>query len=170
MSDYNLVIKNLRMMQDLSAAVGKALLEREADISCAESCTGGLLASLLTDVPGSSAYMKGGVVAYANEVKVELLGVKPETLAKFGAVSEETAREMAQGIASRLGTTVGVGITGIAGPDGGTERKPVGRVYVAVCGTEGMQVRANDFLGDRNDVKLQAVSTALRMLLDYHMV
>ena len=101
MSDYYLVIKNLQTMRDLSTAVGKALLEREAAISCAESCTGGLLSSLLTDVEGSSAYMQGTVVAYANEVKEKLLGVKHETLEKYGAVSEETAREMARGAARR---------------------------------------------------------------------
>ena len=168
MSDYYLVIKNLQTMRDLSTAVGKALLEREATISCAESCTGGLLSSLLTDVEGSSAYMQGTVVAYANEVKEKLLGVKHETLEKYGAVSEETAREMARGAAKLMGTDIGVGITGIAGPGGGTEEKPVGRVYIAVAGPQGEQVRANDFCGDRDEVKLQTASTALRMLVDYY--
>ena len=168
MSDYYLVIKNLQTMRDLSTAVGKSLLEREAAISCAESCTGGLLSSLLTDVEGSSAYMQGAVVAYANDVKEKLLGVKHETLEKYGAVSEETAREMARGAAKLMGTDIGVGITGIAGPGGGTQEKPVGRVYIAVAGPQGEQVRANDFCGDRDEVKLQAVSTALRMLVDYY--
>lgn len=168
MSDYYLVIKNLQTMKDLSAAVGKALSEREATISCAESCTGGLLSSLLTDVEGSSAYMQGAVVAYSNEVKEKLLEVRHETLEQYGAVSEETAREMARGIMKLMGTDIGIGITGIAGPNGGTEAKPVGRVYIAVAGSHGEQVRVNDFMGSRDDVKLQTVSTALRMLLDYY--
>ncbi|MBO6290803.1 MAG: nicotinamide-nucleotide amidohydrolase family protein [Selenomonas sp.] len=155
-------------MRDFSAAVGKALQERGATISCAESCTGGLLSSLLTDVEGSSAYMKGAVVAYSNEVKEKLLGVKHETLEQYGAVSEQTAREMARGAAKLMGTDIGVGITGIAGPGGGSEEKPVGRVYIAVAGSQGEQVRANDFPGSRYDVKLQTASTALRMLVDYY--
>lgn len=168
MSDYYLVIKNLQTMRDFSEAVGKALLERGATISCAESCTGGLLSSLLTDVEGSSAYMQGTVVAYSNEVKEKLLGVKHETLEKYGAVSEETAREMARGAAKLMDTDIGVGITGIAGPGGGTKEKPVGRVYIAVAGPQGEQVRVNDFSGDRDEVKLQTASTALRMLVDYY--
>ena len=168
MSDYYLVIENLQVMRDLSVAAGKAILEREATISCAESCTGGLLSSLLTDVAGSSAYVQGSVVAYANEVKEKLLGVRHETLEKYGAVSEQTAREMARGVAKLMGTDIGVGITGIAGPGGGSEEKPVGRVYIAICGSQGEQVRANDFQGEREDVKLQTVSTALRMLVDYY--
>ena len=168
MSDYYMVIKNLQVMKDLSTAVGKALSEREATISCAESCTGGLLSSLLTDVEGSSSYFKGTVVAYSNEIKEKLLEVRHETLEKYGAVSEETAREMARGAMKLMGTTIGVGITGIAGPGGGTETKPVGRVYIAVAGNHGEQVRVNDFMGSRDDVKLQAASTALRMLVDYY--
>ena len=168
MSDYYLVIKNLQTMRDFSAAVGKALQERGATISCAESCTGGLLSSLLTDVEGSSAYMKGAVVAYSNEVKEKLLGLKHETLEQYGAVSEQTAREMARGAAKLMGTDIGVGITGIAGPGGGSEEKPVGRVYIAVAGSQGEQVRASDFPGSRYDVKLQTASTALRMLVDYY--
>ena len=168
MSDYYLVIKNLQTMRDFSAAVGKALQELGGTISCAESCTGGLLSSLLTDVEGSSAYMKGAVVAYSNEVKEKLLGVKHETLEKYGAVSEQTAREMARGAAKLMGTDIGVGITGIAGPGGGSEEKPVGRVYIAVAGSQGEQVRASDFPGSRYDVKLQTASTALRMLVDYY--
>lgn len=168
MSDYYMAIKNMQIMRDMSEAVGKSLLEREATIACAESCTGGLLSSLLTDVEGSSGYVQGGVVAYSNDVKEKLLQVRHETLEKYGAVSEQTAREMARGIAKLLGTDLGVGITGIAGPGGGSEEKPVGRVYIAVCGSHGEQVRANDFQGDREDVKLQTVSTALRMLVDYY--
>ena len=168
MSDYYLVIENLQVMRDLSAAAGKALAEREDTVACAESCTGGLLSSLLTDVEGSSAYVMGSVVAYANEVKEKQLGVNPETLAKYGAVSEQTAREMARGVMKLMGTSIGVGITGIAGPGGGTEEKPVGRVYIAVAGSQGEQVRANDFRGSRYEVKLQTVSTALRMLVDYY--
>ncbi len=112
----------------LEETVGKLLMEKQLTIACAESCTGGLLTSCLTDVEGSSAYVMGSVISYTNEVKESLVGVKHETLVTHGAVSEETAREMAEGIRHVIGSALGVGITGIAGPGGGTETKPVGIV------------------------------------------
>ena len=107
-----------------------ALKEKKLTIACAESCTGGLIAKSITDVGGCSSVFLGGVVAYANEIKENVLGVSGETLKKYGAVSEFTAMEMADGVRRICGSDIGISTTGIAGPDGGTEEKPVGTVYV----------------------------------------
>ncbi|HMQ90231.1 MAG TPA: competence/damage-inducible protein A [Flavilitoribacter sp.] len=117
----------------LEAAVGELLLDRGLSLATAESCTGGYVAHLITSIPGSSRYFKGSVVAYANEVKQMRLGVKPATLAAYGAVSEETVREMAEGALDAIGVDVAVSISGIAGPDGGTPEKPVGTIWMAVA-------------------------------------
>ena len=119
--------------ESLEALVGRLLRECGRTIACAESCTGGLLTSRLTDVAGSSAYVMGAVVSYTNEVKVSLVGVHEATLKTFGAVSEKTAREMAEGVRRAIPANIGVGITGIAGPGGATAEKPVGLVYIAVA-------------------------------------
>ena len=130
----------------------------------AESCTGGLLASRLTDVPGSSQYLERGAVCYSNRSKVEWLGIPDEVIAAHGAVSETVARAMAAGIRSRAGTNVGVGVTGIAGPAGGTPQKPVGTVAIAVIADGSERVRTFQFLGGRELVKFQAATAALNML------
>ena len=117
----------------LEMVVGRMLRERSLKLATAESCTGGYLAHLITSVAGSSDYFSGSVVAYSNAVKVDQLGVRPETLEKYGAVSEQTVIEMAQGVRSLLGTDIGVGISGIAGPGGGTAEKPVGTIWLAVA-------------------------------------
>ncbi len=116
----------------LAEQLGKRLKERELTIAVAESCTGGLLASRITDVPGSSAYFRGGIIAYQNDVKERLLAVPAQVLADVGAVSEQTARAMAHGVRGLLKSDIGVSITGIAGPGGGRPDKPVGLVYIAV--------------------------------------
>src|SRR5262249_7599039 len=116
----------------LEAVVGDLLRERKLTVAIAESCSGGLLASRLTDIPGSSDYGERGVVCYSNRAKVELVGVPEATIAEHGAVSEPVARALAQGIRERSRTSVGIGVTGIAGPGGGTPQKPVGLVCVAV--------------------------------------
>lgn len=116
---------------NLEQAVGQLLIKKGLTVATAESCTGGSIASLLTSVSGSSAYFTGSVVAYSNEVKSNLLGVKTETLAKHGAVSEQTVREMAEGIRQKLGASIGVATSGIAGPTGGTPEKPVGTIWIA---------------------------------------
>ena len=116
---------------DLEVVLGRALKERGLTISVAESCTGGHLAHMLTSVPGSSAYFKGGVVAYANEIKEQELQVNSDTILTYGAVSEQTVTEMAQGVRKVMGTDIGVATSGIAGPDGGTPEKPVGTVWIA---------------------------------------
>ena len=125
--------QNLRPGEALEEAVGRLLAERGLTVAVAESCTGGLIAHRLTNVPGSSAYFLGGVVAYANEVKERVLGVRPETLRRYGAVSRETALEMARRVRRLLGADIALSATGIAGPAGGTPEKPVGLVYVALA-------------------------------------
>lgn len=117
----------------LEEEIGELLKAKKISLSTAESCTGGGIAALVTSVPGSSEYFKGGIVAYANEVKEELLGVRPETLAAYGAVSRETVVEMAKGAMNRLKTDCAIATSGIAGPGGGTLEKPVGTVWIAVA-------------------------------------
>lgn len=147
--------------------VGEMLKQKQLTIACAESCTGGLLTSRLTDVPGSSAYVKGSIVSYANEVKSNELGVARELLQMQGAVCEDVARAMAEGAARKIGTDIGVGITGIAGPEGGTEKKPVGLVYIAVTGRKGTVVNKNIFTGSRKQIKDKTTQTALDMIRHY---
>src|SRR6185295_16345117 len=129
--------------RSLETVVGDLLRQHMLTIAVAESCTGGLLASRLTDVPGSSDYVERGVVCYSNRSKVELLGVPEAHILEHGAVSEPIARAMAEGIVARSGTSIGIGVTGIAGPTGGTPDKPVGTVAVAV--TVGPDTRARTF-------------------------
>lgn len=133
----------------LEAATGRILTERRATLAVAESCTGGMIGELLTATPGSSAYFKGGVVAYWNEAKAELLDVPAAILAEHGAVSEPTARAMAEGVRRRFDVTLGVATTGISGPTGGSAEKPVGLVYVALATAEGSQVRELRLAFDR---------------------
>jgi len=149
--------------QPLEAVVGQLLREHHMTIAVAESCTGGLLASRLTDVPGSSDYVELGVVCYSNKSKTELAGVPAALIAEHGAVSEPVARAMAEGIRTRASTSVGVGITGIAGPGGGSEQKPVGTVSIAVAGDGETRVRTFQFIGGRDMVKFQASQSALNM-------
>lgn len=155
------------MPELLEEKAGRLLLEKHMTIACAESCTGGLLTSRLTDIAGSSAYVMGSVVSYTNRIKEALVGVRHETLAVHGAVSEETAREMAEGIRKAIKTDIGVGITGIAGPGGGTAKKPVGLVFIAVSGPQGTIVKENHFSGTRLEVKRQTTDTALAMACTY---
>ena len=153
-------------VESLSEETGRKLRAARLTIACAESCTGGLLTSVLTDVPGSSAYVMGSVVSYSNEVKNRILHVSAETLSVCGAVSEETARAMAEGIRNLMQTDLGVGITGIAGPDGGSAEKPVGLVYIAVANQAKVTVHKNNFYGTRSENKYAAVNHALVMIQD----
>ena len=141
-------------------------LEKHVTFGTAESCTGGLISSSVTDISGASAVFYGGVVSYDNSVKHRILGVKTETLERFGAVSEETAREMANGALQVLGVDFAVAVTGIAGPGGGTPKKPVGLVYVAAASKNGVVVTENHFDGDREAVRLQTVRKALSLLIE----
>jgi len=147
----------------LEEVVGDALASRGLWIAAAESCTGGLLTSRLTDVAGSSRYVGQSVVVYANEAKTALAGVAPALLAEHGAVSEPVARAMADGIRTRSGADLGLGVTGIAGPGGGSAEKPVGTVAVALSTAEGTRSRLFRFFGERELVKFQASQAALDM-------
>jgi nicotinamide-nucleotide amidase len=149
----------------LAESVGRALKERGRTLSLAESCTGGLVSSLLTDVPGSSAYFLGTVVSYADRAKEDLLGVEEETLEAHGAVSEETAREMARGAREKFGSDVAASITGIAGPDGGSPEKPVGTVFFAVADRDGREKASRRFFGgDRAMIRRTAAMFSLDMI------
>ena len=150
--------------RDLAQVVAALLRERGLTIAVAESCTGGLLATRLTEVPGSSVYFERALVTYSNEAKVELLGVSADLIARKGAVDEEVARAMADGARRSARTSIGVGITGVAGPDGGTPEKPAGLVYVAVTGAAGERVRRVHFPGERERVRYQATQAALEMI------
>lgn len=147
--------------------VGRLLTCQHKTIACAESCTGGLLTSRLTDVPGSSAYVMGAVVCYTNAVKERLVGVSPATLAVHTEISAEAAEEMAEGVRKILHTDIGVGITGLAGPGGSKDGRPPGQVYIAVSGAHGTIVQAHHFHGERYEIKQKSVEAALQMIQDY---
>jgi nicotinamide-nucleotide amidase len=150
--------------RNLEQVVGDLLVDRGLRIACAESCTGGLLTSRLTDVAGSSRYVERAVVAYANQAKVDLLGVPPALIEEQGAVSERVAQAMAHGIRAGANVDIGVGVTGIAGPGGGSPEKPVGTVVVAAVGPGAARSRVFRFVGDRELVKFQASQAALDMV------
>lgn len=149
----------------LAEKLGEYLTKKNIRIAVAESCTGGLLGHLITNVPGASKYFIGGIVAYDNSVKMNLLGVRRETLETYGAVSEQCAIEMAIGVKKLLNSDVSIGITGIAGPTGGSSVKPIGLVYMAVA-SEKVYSRKYNFSGDRVSIKLQAVENAMRFLME----
>lgn len=151
----------------LSEELGEVLKERNGTIAVAESCTGGLIAGALTDIPGSSAYFGYGIVSYSNEAKVSLLNVREDTLEKYGAVSRETAVEMAEGVRALAASDYGLSVTGIAGPGGATETKPVGLVYIGFSSSEGSCWRETRFKGTRQEIRAATVETALAMALKY---
>ncbi|HZN12511.1 MAG TPA: competence/damage-inducible protein A [Blastocatellia bacterium] len=153
-----------RCGEPLEQVVADLLRLNRYTVATAESCTGGLLAGRLTEVPGSSHYFREGVVAYANEAKTELLGVAAGLLEAHGAVSAEVAEAMAEGVRRRAGTTFGVGITGVAGPDGGSEAKPVGTVYIALADAAQSAARKFLFPGDRQFIRQLSVQAALDMI------
>lgn len=136
-------------------------------VSTAESCTGGMIASNITDLSGASSYFGMGVVTYSNEAKSKLIGVSSETLEKYGAVSEQTASEMAQGVRKLSGSDISISVTGIAGPTGGSKEKPVGLVYVAVSGKFGTVVTENMFENGRTEVRKSTVKKAISLACDY---
>ena len=153
---------------ELAESVVKALSEKSLTVSFAESCTGGLLTKLITDVSGASNVLPGGVCSYSNDIKHRVLGVEEEKLKKFGAVSSPVAIEMARGVKKLMGSDIGVGTTGIAGPNSDNTKKPVGLVYVAVALPGRRYVcHEHHFEGDRDSVRRQTAETALRYL-DYY--
>jgi nicotinamide-nucleotide amidase len=152
---------------ELPEVIGKMLLGRGATLAVAESCTGGLVGKLLTDIPGSSAYFMGGAIVYSNELKTKLLGVPSVTIEQHGAVSAETARYMAEGIKNISGATLGLSLTGIAGPDGGTPEKPVGLTYIGLATPVTTNAREFRYTSDRDGNRVRAASTALDMVRRY---
>jgi len=153
-----------RSEQSLEEVVGMYLVMKNATIATAESCTGGLLAERLTDIPGSSRYFMSGVITYSNESKMELAQIPPLMLEMQGAVSADVARGLADGIRARMNTTIGVGVTGVAGPTGGSAEKPVGTVHIAVAMPTGTENRQFLFPGNREKVRWQASQAALDMV------
>lgn len=154
-------------MKSLVPKIADALLARRCTLATAESCTGGMIGAALTDLSGSSAWYLGGVIAYANSVKMKLLHVPEATLDAHGAVSPETARAMAQGIAQAVGADCAIAVTGIAGPTGGTPEKPVGLVYIATTTPTGINVQAYHFDGSRAAIRSTATRAACQQLLDH---
>lgn len=151
----------------LSSVVAGLLKERKLTLAVAESCTGGYLSKTITDLPGSSAYFWGGAITYSNEAKNTLIGVNDQMIRDFGAVSEETAREMAAGIKKTAGSNIAIAITGIAGPDGGTDNKPVGLVYIALLSDEKEKVYKLHFNSHREGNRILAVKSALDIVRRY---
>jgi PncC family amidohydrolase len=144
--------------------VGSLLKDIGYTLSICESCTGGMLSSSITSVPGSSEYFLGGVIAYANEVKIHMAGVRATTLKQHGAVSKAAAREMARGVRTRFKSHVSLSITGIAGPSGGARKKPVGRVYVGVAVGTATVIKTHTFSGTRKIIRRKACLAALQLL------
>jgi len=144
--------------------LAKVLIDKGITVATAESCTGGIVGKRLTDLPGSSAYYQGGVISYSNDVKRQVLGVPQDMLAAYGAVSEQVAKAMAEGVRRVVGTDYGISTTGIAGPSGATETKPVGLVYMAVAGPNGTKVFKENYIDDRERVRSSAAESILAYL------
>ena len=155
------------MTETLEEVVGRLLIEKKLTLSVGESCTGGLLGDRITNVPGSSEYFLGGVIAYAYDAKERLLEVKHNTLYEHGAVSPETAAEMARGARKALGADIGISVTGIAGPGGGMPGKPVGLVYIALSARDAERVERFVWDGNREENKAHSAEAALVMLKEY---
>lgn len=153
--------------QAVEEVVGKLLKERNLTLSVAESCTGGLMGSRLTDIPGSSSYFLGGMIVYSNQAKIDLLGVSEKTLEENGAVSVVTAIEMAKGVREKLGSDLGIAVTGIAGPDGGSIDKPVGTVCIGLASEDDGFSEKYLFHGSREQIKGKSASMALDWVRRY---
>lgn len=155
------------MGKSLEILAGEYLQAQGLCLAVAESCTGGLIGHRLTNVPGSSTYFMGGVISYANEAKMRLLGVSEDTLDKYGAVSMETVLEMARGVRLALPADIGISVSGIAGPSGGTADKPVGTTWIGFSSTKAEDARQYRFQGERLAIKEQAAEAALQLLVDH---
>ncbi|MGB3340672.1 MAG: nicotinamide-nucleotide amidohydrolase family protein [bacterium] len=145
-------------------ATAELLLEKKLTLSVCESCTGGMFGSMLTCIPGSSRYFSGGIIAYSNQVKQKIVGIHYRTLKRYGAVSAEVAKEMAQGVRRKFKTDLGLAITGIAGPTGGTSKKPVGTVYICITAGQYVYIEHHKFTGQRSQIRKAACTRALRFL------
>jgi len=153
-------------IKSISEDLGKLLGRKKQSLAIAESCTGGLISAALTEIPGSSGYFGYGVVSYSNEAKVKLLKVSEETLKKYGAVSPQTAVEMAEGIRMLSGSDYGLSVTGIAGPGGATETKPVGLVYIGFSSSNGCTWEELRLQGTRQEIRMATVKTALAIAVE----
>lgn len=152
--------------KQLLKKVSDKLKEKHLTIATAESCTGGLLAHILTNISGSSEYFDRGVISYSNQSKINLLDVSEDTLIKHGAVSKQTAKEMAIGIKEKAKVDIGISTTGIAGPTGGTKEKPVGLVYIGIADSKNMKINKFNFKGERLQNKESTCNEAIKMLLE----
>lgn len=155
------------MERTLEEITGILLRQLGLTIAVAESATGGLISSAITDIPGSSDYFKGSVVSYSDDIKAEVLGVSRETLEKYGAVSEQTASEMALGVRKLMGADIGLSDTGIAGPGGATPEKPVGLFYIGLSSKQGTKVEKHLFHGTRVENKMATATGVLNLLKEY---
>lgn len=155
--------------RNLFESLQREMIESNLTLSVAESCTGGLIAHYITEIPGASNYFELGIVAYSNDAKMNLLGVRETSLIEFGAVSETVAREMALGVAAVSGSQCAISVTGIAGPGGGSPDKPVGTVYVGVFHSawKTCKVERYDFTGSRSEIKEKTAETAVRLLRSF---
>jgi PncC family amidohydrolase len=154
------------MPESLEMHLGQLFKGRDLWLAVTESSTGGLLGHMITNAPGSSTYFIGGVIAYANKVKVDVLGVSSQTLDRYGAVSKETVIEMARGVRKVLDADIGVAISGVAGPGGGTDEKPVGTTVIGMSALEQETTKLFVFPGERLDIKTQAAQSAIQMVID----
>lgn len=150
----------------LEKIIGDRLKERGWTLSIAESCTGGLISDRLTDVPGSSDYFEGGMVTYSNESKAKHLGIPLDDIKKYGAVSPQVARKMAQGVRKAFNTTFGLSTTGVAGPTGGTKRASIGRVFIGFTNGRRTWVRRENFKGSRREIKRKAAERSLKFFYE----
>jgi PncC family amidohydrolase len=150
----------------LEKAIGDLLREREWTLSVAESCTGGLICDRITDITGSSDYFKGGMVTYSNESKAKHLEITLNYIKRYGAVSPQVARKMAQGVRKAFGTTFGLSTTGVAGPTGGTKRAPIGRVFIGLANGRKTWVRREDLRGSRKEIKRKTSEKALQFFYE----
>ncbi len=156
----------LECLVSLSTKLGSLLRKKTLTLALAESCTGGLISALITEVPGSSAYFDSGLVTYANKAKMELLGVPEVVLTRHGAVSRECVQAMAKGLQKRRSVDLALSVTGIAGPGGGSEEKPVGTVHIGLATSAGVTSRLHVFKGSRAEVRAQTAEAALQWLND----
>ncbi|MFC2140598.1 CinA family protein [Candidatus Auribacterota bacterium] len=151
--------------EKLEHRLGTLLTQKNLSLSLAESCTGGLISHRLTNIPGSSLYIKGGIIAYDNAIKINLLKIPAQVIAEKGAVSKEVASLMAQGVRQLMESDIGIGVTGIAGPTGGTKEKPVGLVYIGIATGDKTEVQKFLFTGEREEIKAKTADEALAKLL-----
>jgi PncC family amidohydrolase len=163
MCGTSFILEQAKILETVSG-IGSALTDKGQSLSVAESCTAGLIGHLLTHLPGSSAWFAGGVIAYSNRIKSELLGVEDEVLKDYGAVSRQCVLQMVRGVTDLCATQVGVAISGIAGPGGGTAQKPVGTVYIAWGNASRVEAKRFFFSGDREEVRQASAIEALKGL------